>query len=76
MSRIPLLKASQAWSCPNCSTTETTPPLPPGSSRFHTCAGLHMLTAPLIMRALLRQKVDAGMALRIFDSVVRAAGSV
>jgi AcrR family transcriptional regulator len=37
---------------------------------------INMLTAPLIMRALLRQKVDAGMALRIFESVVRAAGSV
>ena len=48
MSRIPLLKASQAWNCPNCDTTDMTAPLPPGSSRFHTCAGLHMLTAPII----------------------------
>lgn len=36
------------WECPNCDVTDVTAPLPPGASRFHTCAGLHMLTAPLI----------------------------
>jgi AcrR family transcriptional regulator len=32
---------------------------------------INMLTAPLIMRVLLRQKVDASIALRIFESVVQ-----
>jgi len=58
MTRVPLLTAAQDWSCPNCLVTDTTAPLPPGSSRFHTCAGLHGLTAPLI-RAGVRCKVEA-----------------
>ncbi len=58
MARIALLKATESWSCPNCDVTDTTRPLPPGSSRFHTCAGLHMLTAPLV-RAGVRCKVEA-----------------
>ena len=45
---VPLLEARQAWECPNCDVTDVTRPLPPGSSRYHTCAGLHMLTAPLV----------------------------
>lgn len=45
---VPLLDGHQDWFCPNCSTTERTRPLPPNASRFHTCAGLHMLTAPLV----------------------------
>ena len=55
---VPLLEARQAWECPNCDVTDVTPPLPPGSSRYHTCAGLHMLTAPLV-RAGTRCKVTA-----------------
>jgi hypothetical protein len=43
-----LLDAYQDWVCPNCTVTERTRPLPPNASRFHTCAGLHMLTAPLV----------------------------
>lgn len=34
------------WECPNCDTTDVTRGLVP--NRFHTCAGLHMLTAPLV----------------------------
>ena len=34
------------WECPNCDVTEVTRGLVP--NRFHTCAGLHMLTAPLV----------------------------
>lgn len=55
---IPLLEARQAWECPNCDVTDVTAPLPPGSSRYHTCAGLHQLTAPLV-RAGTRCKVTA-----------------
>lgn len=43
-----LLETWQDWACPNCDVTDRTRPLPPGASRFHTCAGLHMLTAPLV----------------------------
>ena len=53
-----LLDTWQDWSCPNCDVTDTTRPLPAGASRFHTCAGLHLLTAPLI-RAGTRCKVTA-----------------
>jgi hypothetical protein len=45
---VPLLDPWQDWFCPNCDVTERTRPLQPGASRFHTCAGLHMLTAPLV----------------------------
>jgi hypothetical protein len=34
---------------------------------------INMLTAPLIMRALLHQNVDTSAAQRLFDSVVGAA---
>lgn len=44
------------WECPNCDVTEVTRGLVP--NRFHTCAGLHMLTAPLV-RAGTRCKVTA-----------------
>lgn len=43
-----VLDAWQDWYCPNCLVTDRTRPLAPGSSRFHTCSGLHSLTAPLI----------------------------
>lgn len=57
---VPLLEAFQDWYCPNCAVTDRTRPLPPGSSRYHTCAGLHMLTAPLV-RAGTRCKVTAAL---------------
>lgn len=43
-----LLEGRQAWECPNCDYAEVTRPLPPNASRYHTCPGLHMLTAPLV----------------------------
>jgi hypothetical protein len=52
---VPLLRTLVRWECPNCDVTEVTGPLP---NRFHTCAGLHMLTAPLV-RAGTRCKVEA-----------------
>lgn len=36
------------WYCPNCGVSERTAPLPPNSWRYHTCAKLHNLTAPLV----------------------------
>jgi hypothetical protein len=45
---VPLLESFTDWACPNCPVTERTPGLPPNASRFHTCGGLHGLTAPLI----------------------------
>jgi hypothetical protein len=45
---VPLLRTFDDWFCPNCDLTERTPALPPNGSRFHTCPGLHALTAPLV----------------------------
>jgi hypothetical protein len=58
MPAVPLLRAFDTWACPNCAVTEQAPALPPNASRFHTCAGLHMLTAPLV-RAGTSCKVEA-----------------
>jgi hypothetical protein len=56
---IPLLRQPwEEWSCPNCGISERVAALPPGSSRFHTCPRLHMLTAPLV-RAGVSAKVEA-----------------
>lgn len=51
MSRGVLLqRPPQQWRCPNCSLKDITPAPPPGTvaSRFHTCAGLKGLTAPML----------------------------
>lgn len=52
MFNVPLLNPPpEEWYCPSgCGVSEVTAPLPPGSSRFHTCARLHMLTAPLVRK--------------------------
>lgn len=44
------------WSCPNCDVQAVTRGLHP--NRFHICAGLHMLTAPMIREGI-RCKVEA-----------------
>lgn len=44
----PLLNRPDEWYCPNCLVTDVTAPLPPGQSRYHACAGLHGLSAPLV----------------------------
>lgn len=44
-----LLDTWQDWECPNCPVTERTRPLPSNASRMHDCAGLHGLTAPLVL---------------------------
>ena len=53
---VPLLTAVTRWECPNCDVTDVTQGTAP--NRYHTCAGLHMLTAPLIPAGV-RCKVEA-----------------
>lgn len=67
------LEAFQDWSCPNCDVTDRTRPHPPGATRYHTCAGLHMLTAPLV-RAGTRCKVTAAEREDYLSGDVQAAG--
>lgn len=43
-----LLESWHDWECPNCAVTDRTRPLPANAARFHQCAGLHGLTAPLV----------------------------
>jgi hypothetical protein len=56
---VPLLTATQRWACPNCTATDVTH-LPPDAvaSRFHACAGLRGLTAPMVPAGT-RCKVEA-----------------
>lgn len=71
---IPLLhQPFEDWYCPNCAVTERTPALPPNSSRFHTCPGLHMLTAPLL-RANVYAKVEAEERADYLNGEVQATG--
>jgi hypothetical protein len=44
---LPILNTSQQWECPNCSVVDVTNEALP-HSRFHSCAGLRGLTAPLV----------------------------
>lgn len=69
----PLLDAWQDWECPNCTVAERTRPLPPNASRFHTCAGLHMLSAPLV-RAGTGCKVEAEERQDYLGREVQATG--
>lgn len=56
---VPLLLGKpDRWCCPNCDVTDVTPPLPPGTSRYHACPGLHGLNAPLVREGM-RVKVEA-----------------
>ena len=41
-----LLISEQRWACPNCDLTEVTQGQP--GNRFHNCAGLNGLTAPMV----------------------------
>lgn len=46
--RVPLLAVPERpWSCPNCTFTDVTREAQP-HSRFHACAGLAGLTAPMV----------------------------
>lgn len=44
---IPLLQRRQLWACPNCTAEDVTYEAKP-HTRFHTCAGLKGLTAPMV----------------------------
>jgi hypothetical protein len=70
---LPLLMVTEEWSCPNCDMTDTTRGLPPNSARFHVCAGLHMLTAPLV-RAGVRCKVEAEERADYLGREIQATG--
>lgn len=70
---IPLLETFDAWYCPNCDVTDRTKSLPPGASRFHTCAGLHMLTAPLIREGTVC-KVEAEEREDYLNGEIQATG--
>jgi hypothetical protein len=41
-----ILTTEQHWACPNCDVTEVTQGQP--GNRFHNCAGLKGLTAPMV----------------------------
>jgi hypothetical protein len=71
---IPLLNVEpQRWYCPNCDVTDVSAPLPPGSSRYHVCAGLHGLNAPLIREGL-RVKVEAEERADYLGREIQATG--
>jgi hypothetical protein len=54
-----LLDAVQRWECPNCVFTDVTHlPADAVASRFHVCAGLKGLTAPMVPAGT-RAKVEA-----------------
>lgn len=68
---VPLLTGFTEWSCPNCDTTDMTPATVP--NRWHTCPGLHMLTAPLIPAGT-RCKVEAELRADYLGSEIQATG--
>ena len=69
----PLLVAIEDWYCPNCLVTDRTRALPPNAGRFHNCAGLHGLTAPLA-RAGVRCKVEAEERADYLNGEIQATG--
>ena len=52
-----LLSSERRWECPNCTVTDVTHEAEP-HSRFHDCAGLKGLTAPMVPAGT-RAKVEA-----------------
>lgn len=51
---IPILTPTHHWVCPNCTVESVTHEAQP-HTRFHRCAGLHGLAAPLVEKGI---KVD------------------
>jgi hypothetical protein len=66
-----LLETVTRWECPNCDVTDVTRGITP--NRFHTCAGLHMLSAPLV-RAGTGCKVEAEERQDYLGREVQATG--
>jgi hypothetical protein len=59
MPAVSLLRPEQHWTCPNCAFTDVTHlPADAVASRFHSCAGLRGLTAPMVPAGT-RAKVEA-----------------
>lgn len=56
---IPILDPVRDWYCPNCDAREQTREAQP-HTRFHTCAGLHFLTAPMLEVGI-AAKVEANL---------------
>jgi hypothetical protein len=54
---LPLLAVEHRWSCPNC-TLEDVTRTPEPHTRFHSCAGLAGLTAPMVPAGI-NAKVEA-----------------
>ncbi len=52
-----VLSTERLWECPNCATVDRTTEARP-HARFHTCAGLRGLTAPMIPAGT-KAKVEA-----------------
>lgn len=75
MRDIPLLgPLFTDYYCPNCGLEERIKgSLPPGSSRYHTCPQLHMLTAPLV-RADVYAKVAAEERADYLGQEIQATG--
>jgi hypothetical protein len=68
---IPLHAVVTRWACPNCDVTDVTRgPVP---NRYHTCAGLHMLSAPLVPEGT-RAKVEAEERADYLNGDLQAAG--
>lgn len=68
---VPLLTTITRWECPNCDVTDVTSgPVP---NRFHTCGGLHELTAPLIPAGT-RCKVEAEVRGDYLNGEIQATG--
>lgn len=70
MTRI--LDAERRWSCPNCTATAVTRG---EGTRFHPCAGLAGLLAPMVLdgvrcevRAVLREDYVSGEDVRLDDN--------
>jgi hypothetical protein len=71
--RATIITAIEDWYCPNCMATDRTAGLPPNAARFHTCPGLHMLTAPLA-RAGVRCAVTAEERADYLGREIQATG--
>jgi hypothetical protein len=68
---VPLLNTVTRWECPNCDVTDVTSG--PVANRYHTCAGLHMLTAPLVPAGT-RCKVEAEERADYLGKEIQATG--
>lgn len=57
MRRVVVLEKVTRWECPNCDFTDVTKEAGP-HTRYHTCAGLHGLSAPMVEHVSERRSKD------------------